>query len=126
MPTKRVLQLHKGLTKKGGALLVQLRTEKIGLHDFFFNWRVPSVTSPRCECGERRQTVAHVLVCCSTYKDLRNRIFGHLSRQHSLKAILSTPQLAAKAIKHIEQTQILGQVRIRDAQKTPSTGEGGL
>ena len=114
MPTKKVLQLHEGLSKRESALLVQLRTEKIGLNDFLFSRGVPSVTSPRCECGERRQTVAHVLLRCRTHKDLRNRIFGTLSGRHNLRTILSKPQLATKAIEYMEQTQILGQVGIRD------------
>lgn len=114
MPTKKVLQLHERLSKRESALLVQLRTEKIGLNNFLFNQHVPTVTSPRCSCGERRQTVAHVLLRCSKYKDLRNRIFANLSGRNSLRTILSTPQLATKAIEYMEQTQILGQVGIRD------------
>jgi ribonuclease HI len=113
-PTKKVLQLHERLSKRESALLVQLRTEKIGLNDFLFNRHVPTVTSPSCSCGERRQTVAHVLLRCSKYKDLRDRIFANLSGRHSLRTILSTPQLATKAIEYMEQTQILGQVGIRD------------
>jgi hypothetical protein len=38
--------------------------------------------------------------------------------------MLSTPQLATKAIEYIEQTKILGQVRIRDTQTTPSAERG--
>jgi hypothetical protein len=64
---------------------------------------------------ERRQTVAHVLLHCRTHKDLRNQIFGDLSGRHNLRAILSKPQLATKAIQFIEQAQILGQVGIADA-----------
>jgi hypothetical protein len=109
-----VLQLHKRLSKRESALLVQLQTEKIGLNDFLFNQHVPTVTSPRCSCGERRQTVAHILLSCSKYKDLRSRIFANLSGRNSLRTILSTPQLATKAIKYIEQTQILGHIEIRD------------
>jgi hypothetical protein len=90
-PTKKVLQLHERLSKRESALLVQLRTEKIGLDDFLFNRHVPTVTCPRC----------------NKYKDLRNRIFANLSGQHSLRTILSTPQLATKAIEYMEQTQIL-------------------
>ncbi|KAF5845849.1 hypothetical protein GGP41_009626 [Bipolaris sorokiniana] len=113
-PTKKVLQLHERLSKRESALLVQLRTEKIGLNDFLFSRHVPTITNPRCSCGERRQTVAHVLLRCSKYKDLRNRIFANLSGRNSLRTILSTPQLATKAIEYMEQTQILGQVGIRD------------
>jgi ribonuclease HI len=113
-PTKKVLQLHERLNKQESALLVQLRTEKIRLNDFLFNQHVPDIPSPGCSCGERRQTVVHVILRCSKYKDLRNRIFANLSGRHSLRTILSTPQLATKAIEYMEQTQILGQVGIRD------------
>jgi hypothetical protein len=65
---------------------------------------VPDVTSPRCDCGARRQTVAHVLLYCSKRRNLRNRIFANLSRRDNIRAILSTPQLATKAIEYIEQT----------------------
>jgi hypothetical protein len=36
LPTKKVLQLHKKLSKRESALLVQLQTERIGLNDFLF------------------------------------------------------------------------------------------
>jgi ribonuclease HI len=114
-PTKKVLQIHEGLTKRQSALLVQLRTEKIGLRDFLFTQRVPGVTSSRCQCGERRQTVAHILLHCRMLKDLRNQVFGNLRGRHNLRAILSKPQLATKAIQFIEQAQILGHVGIEDA-----------
>jgi hypothetical protein len=68
-PTKKVLRLHEGLNKRESALLVQLRTEKIGFNDFLFARRVPDVTSPRCDCGAR-QTVAHILLHCSKRRDL--------------------------------------------------------
>jgi hypothetical protein len=71
--------------------------------------------APRCECGERRQTVAHILLRCSTYKDLQNRILGTLSGRHNLRTILNKPQLATNAIEYIEQTQILGQNGTADA-----------
>jgi hypothetical protein len=74
----------------------------------------PDVTSPCCDCGARRQTVAHILLYCNKRRNLRNRIFANLSGRHSLRTILSTPQLATKAIEYMEQTQILGQVGIRD------------
>ncbi|KAL6165128.1 hypothetical protein ACJQWK_08372 [Exserohilum turcicum] len=105
LPTKKIRQ---------SALLVQLRTEKIGLRDFLFTQRVPGVTSSRCQCGERRQTVAHILLHCRRLKDLRNQVFDNLRGRHNLQAILSKPQLATKAIQFIEQAQILGHVRIED------------
>ncbi|KAG9380609.1 hypothetical protein A1F94_009504 [Pyrenophora tritici-repentis] len=99
--TKKVLQLHERLSKRESVLLVQLRTEKVGLNDFFFSRHVPTVTSLRCSYGERQQTVAHFLLHCSRHKDLRNRIFANPSGRNSLRTILSTPQLVIKAIGYL-------------------------
>jgi hypothetical protein len=88
---------------------MQLRIEKIGLSDSLFARRVPDVASPHCDCGARRQTVAHILLHCSKRRNLRNRIFANLSGRDNLRAIPSTPQLATKTIEYVEQTQILGQ-----------------
>ena len=53
-PSRKVLDLHDGLIKKRSALLMQLRTEKIGFNDFLFGRRVPGITSNRCPCGSDR------------------------------------------------------------------------
>lgn len=111
-PTKKVLRLHGGLSKRQSALLVQLRTEKIGLKDFLFNRRVPDATDANCPCREGRQTVSHILLRCRTYRQLRRQELGHLSGRHDLRDILSERKAAAKAIKFMELTEILGQFRI--------------
>jgi hypothetical protein len=49
----KVLALHQGLHKAESSLLVQLRTEKIGLRDFLFNIGAPEVT-PVDTNGKRR------------------------------------------------------------------------
>ncbi|KAJ6267448.1 hypothetical protein PSV08DRAFT_411820 [Bipolaris maydis] len=92
---------------KESALLVQLRTEKIGFNDSLFGRRILDVTSPRCDCGASRQTVAHILLNYSKRRNVRNRVFTNLSRGDNLQAILSTRQLAIKVIQYLEQTQIL-------------------
>jgi hypothetical protein len=102
-PTKKALQLYERLGKRESALLVQLRTEKIGLNDFLFARRVPDVTSPRCDCGARWQTVAHILLYWNKRRSLRNRIFANLSGRDNIRAILGTLQLATEAIEYVEQ-----------------------
>ena len=111
-PTKKVLRLHDGLSKRQSARLVQLRTNKIGLKDFSFNRRVPDTTDANCPCREGRQTVSHILLRCRTYRQLRRQELGHLSGRHDLRDILSERKAAAKAIKFMELTEILGQFRI--------------
>ncbi|KAK0369062.1 zinc knuckle [Colletotrichum limetticola] len=66
-PTKKVLELHEGLSKRQSALLVQMRTEKIGLQDFLFNRRIPGITNANYPCREGRQTVSHILLRCRRF-----------------------------------------------------------
>jgi hypothetical protein len=49
-PSKKVLQLNEGLTKRQSTILVQLRTEKIGLRDFLFRRKVPDILDLMCNC----------------------------------------------------------------------------
>ncbi|RYP40775.1 hypothetical protein DL767_001421 [Monosporascus sp. MG133] len=93
-PTRKILELHQGLSKRHSAILV------------------PDITDPECGCGERRQTVAHILFQSRRFKDLWNRELGRIPGRGNLRAVLNKRKTAIKAIKFIEQTQILGQFRI--------------
>ena len=110
-PTPRVLQPHKNFSKRQSAIYVQLRTEKIGMNDFLFKRRVPEIKDPRCDCGEGRQTVAHILLQCRRHTALRNRELGQFPGRQNLRVLLSERKVAAKVVKFMEQTQILGQFR---------------
>ncbi|PPJ61058.1 hypothetical protein CBER1_07391 [Cercospora berteroae] len=108
IPSKRTLQLHSGLSKRESALLVQLRTEKVGLKDFLFNRNVPGVRDSLCHCREGRQTVRHVVLTCRRLRDLRKEHLGGLPGRTNLRGILNSHKLATKTIRFIEQAQILG------------------
>ncbi|PQE05356.1 zinc knuckle protein [Rutstroemia sp. NJR-2017a BBW] len=109
-PTHKVLRLHHGLKKWQSALLIQMRTEKIGLRDHLWRRKVPEFDDPGCDCGEGRQTVSHILLRCRNYRDLRRREFGIQGRM-DLRAILNESKSATKAIRFMEQTHLLGQFR---------------
>ena len=115
-PSHKILRLHHGLKKWQSALLIQIRTEKIGLRDFLWKRRVPEVDDPGCDCGEGRQTVDHILLRCRKYNDVRRRVFGRGGRI-DLRAILNEPKLVTKAIRFMEQTRLLGQFRSCDAEQ---------
>ena len=68
--TKNVLEFHAELSKANSVLLVQMENERIELKDFLFDHRVPSFDNAGRHYGEKRQTVGHVLLCC-TNSDLR-------------------------------------------------------
>ncbi|KAK4081895.1 hypothetical protein Purlil1_11487 [Purpureocillium lilacinum] len=96
-PTKKVLRLNDGLSKRQSALFVQL---------------VPDAADANCPCQEGRQTVSHILLRCRMYRQLRRQELGPLPGRHDLRDILSERKAAAKAIKFMELTEILGQFRI--------------
>lgn len=47
---------YKGLLKHEASLLMQVRTEKVGLGAFLFQRKVPGVSTPRCRCGDAKET----------------------------------------------------------------------
>ena len=59
------MKKHEGLTKAQSSLLSQARIGDIGLRDYLFRVKVPTVYTPYCECGEGRETVEHLVVWCS-------------------------------------------------------------
>lgn len=71
-PTPTVLQPHKHFSERQSAIYIQLQTERIGMNNLLFKRRVPGVTDPRYNCGEGRQTVAHILLQCRKHTTLRN------------------------------------------------------
>ena len=74
-PTKKTLKIHKGLCKAASALVVQMRTEKIGLRKFLHSRKVPGFDSPECPCRRGPQSAKHVLTECQTHTGRRNRIW---------------------------------------------------
>jgi hypothetical protein len=67
-PTAEALELYRGRTKPFSSILVQLRTEKIGLNAFLKNARVPGIEA-LCECQEEKETVEHFLFKCPRWED---------------------------------------------------------
>ena len=45
-------------------MLTQARVGDIGLRDYLFRVKVPTVPTPYCGCGEGRETVEHLVVWC--------------------------------------------------------------
>jgi len=123
-PTDKILRLHRGLKKWQSALLIQMRTEKIGLRDHLWKRRVPGYNSPGCDCGEGRQTVGHILMRCRNYRHLRRKEFRSIGRM-DLRAILNKPKLATKAIRFMEQTHLLGQFRRCGEEQNRQSGTLG-
>lgn len=63
------LEKFKGLRRHVCAVLVEIRTGKIGLNDFLYS--VQRAETDRCSCsGAPRQTAEHVLTACPWWAQL--------------------------------------------------------
>ena len=117
-PSTSVLKIHNGVEKWVSALLVQMRTQKIGLNDFLYHFRVPDIETPRCSCGYGNQTVRHVLMKCSNYMELRRETWREERSRadkrviiDDFRRILTTPKFARKAAYFISNTGLIGQFK---------------
>lgn len=113
-PTKKVLHIHKGLRKWTSALVVQMRTQKIGLRKFLYNRKVPGFDDPRCDCGRGTQNVLHLLLECPIYHRQRNETWrkekrGKMGSGLDLKLILNDNRYARKAALFMQDTGLIGQ-----------------
>ena len=64
-----------------GALVIQMRTQKIGLRKFLYNRRVPGYEDPACDCGRGLQGVLHVLMECPLYHKQRGELWREERRE---------------------------------------------
>ncbi|KAJ9481215.1 hypothetical protein VN97_g12279 [Penicillium thymicola] len=64
-PNKKTLRLYEGLSKPQCAILIQMRTMRIGLRHFLF--KIKAAETDRCNCDEGSQTPRHILMQCPRY-----------------------------------------------------------
>lgn len=105
-----------GLRKAASALIVQMRTEKIGLKRFLHSKKVPVFDSPECPCRRGLQSAKHLLVECRLHTQKRNRIweedrkkgaFGRISWEE----MLTHPKFAKKAAQFMKLLGLIDQFR---------------
>lgn len=111
IPIKQALQLHANLSKAESALLVQMRTEKIGLKDFLFNRRsrTPGAVVER----DDKRSLTSFCAVIST-ENSGDKILARSQDRVTPGWFLNTRRPATKAIKFMEQTRILGHDRIQN------------
>lgn len=68
-----------GIKKHESLMLLQMRTEAIGLRSFLFRRNVPGVPTPRCSCGGARETAYHVVLECPRFATQRTELRGALA-----------------------------------------------
>ena len=115
-PTKKVLKLHKGLSKAASTLIVQMRTEKIGLKKFLHFRKVPGFDSPECSCRRGLQSAKHVLTECRKHTSERNRTWQEERRKVafgriSWEEMLTQPKFAKKAAQFMKSLGLIDQFK---------------
>jgi hypothetical protein len=82
------------MPKHEALVLMQARTECVGMAEFFFRRHVPDVPSPFCSCGRASETPEHVLFYCpeteEDRQDTRRRVAFIALRTRRNLAQLST------------------------------------
>src|SRR5437667_1860659 len=73
-PTRKVLELHRTVSKAISSVIIQMRTEKIGLRPFLYQWKVPDIENGFCECRRGLQTVRHIILECDRLTRLRRTV----------------------------------------------------
>lgn len=102
------LRIHQSMSKPESSLITQMRTERIGLADYLFRRRVPTITSPTCTCGHARQTLRHVLTGCPDHRTNRGRMFIAAGTT-DYRRLLSTPKGLKAAANWLMKTNLLTQ-----------------
>jgi hypothetical protein len=71
---KKGAQLYQGLTKPEAAILVQLRSRKIGLRGYLK--RIKAVDTAVCQCQRSNETVSYILGDCFQFGAQRRTYLG--------------------------------------------------
>jgi len=86
-PSGAVLKIHRGIKRAISTLIMQMRTEKIGLRSFLYNRWVPGVEDDECPCGWGKQTAYHILLICRNHSKLRSETWSRERRKARLGEI---------------------------------------
>ena len=80
-PTKKLLELHKGLRKAESSVIVHARTGVGGVNQFLKKANVPGIDSARCRCGAANETFSHIALFCGLHDGKGLRREGRRSWQ---------------------------------------------
>lgn len=114
-PSRRTVQYWTYLRKATSSILIQLRTERIGLAHYL--WRINKGDNPWCGCGLSGQTTRHILMDCPIYVDERNAMWNRLKgirRDTEYRVLINEKRAAVVIAQFIIDTQVLQQFRDTD------------
>jgi len=109
-PSQAILTLHRKLQKAESAVLVQLRTGRVGLAYFLHKVGVPGYDSSLCSCGQADETPRHFLIYCPEGDGSREALGP--PRDRTFLSLLGTPEGAQRTAKWALQSRRLRQFHV--------------
>ncbi|OQE11192.1 hypothetical protein PENFLA_c078G09742 [Penicillium flavigenum] len=112
-PNKKTLRLYEGLSKPQCAILIQMRTMRIGLRHFLF--KIKAAETDRCSYDEGSQTPKHILMQCPQYVVPRTKLWEQLDKigigitEIDYDKIISNPQATRYVVNFMHRTGLLQQ-----------------
>ncbi len=106
-----------GLSRPLATILIQTRIGKVSLNDFLFS--LQRLESAKCSCsiwGGLQHAVAHALLGCPKYTQLRRDFLWQGENNQDFKEILTEPALAKQAAVFMARTGVLGEPARRAIQ----------
>ncbi|OJD20374.1 hypothetical protein ACJ73_08289 [Blastomyces percursus] len=98
-----------------------MQTSKIALAEYLGSFG--AMETQGCHCGYGRQTVAHILLRCPLFINLRNDTLFAAGRESNVTNILRQPAHAKNAAIFIIRTNLLGQFRYIHTSITDTEAE---
>jgi hypothetical protein len=105
---KNVFKKFKKMTRFESVIIVQTRTKKIELRNYFH--KIKTIEFSKCSCEVRRQTMHHTLLKCSKFDDLREKMWAN-KRETNLLTLLNIFELIVKVFKYFLATNELLQFK---------------
>ncbi len=103
---RHINKLYSNLTKAEGAVLIQLRTDRIGLRGYLH--KIKRSETPWCDCRQSYQTAKHIIEECELYETER---FEYLNTIHisDARLYLGDKKLVQQTVTFMRATGLLNQ-----------------
>ena len=118
---KNVLKKFKQMIRSKNSIIVQIKTDKIELKNYFFKINVAN--SSKCSCETKKQTIQHTLFECFEFDNFKKKMWSN-KRETNLIKFLNISAFVAKTFKFLLNTNELFQFKhfnkIRDQSNDDS------